>query len=242
MAWSLPGIYMIQNKINGNSYIGSSKNIRYRIITHKGLLSRNKHVNCHLQAAYNKYGEDSFVFKPILVCEMRNLLTYEQAIIDKMHPKYNIAKSATSPMSGRKHTELSKELMRSYHTADRKYAEFEYSWENPYNKGRRPSQTTIDKIRKSLTGRKRSIESIVKQSSRQMGAVRTYKTYSGLVGPDGTVYNNIDNLAKFLRAFGIKAKYIYPLLRGTNKMGHHGNKSYKGWHALGDNNVVAIRN
>lgn len=57
------GIYKITNKINGKFYIGSSNNLRKRLQDHKRELRAGKHTNKHLQASWNKYGEDSFDFE-----------------------------------------------------------------------------------------------------------------------------------------------------------------------------------
>ena len=59
------GVYLIENKINFKRYIGSSSNIKERIYRHKRMLINNNHFNKHLQSAWNKYGEDNFIFSVI---------------------------------------------------------------------------------------------------------------------------------------------------------------------------------
>lgn len=66
MKQKLTGIYAIHNMDNDAVYIGSSKDIRRRIIRHKSELKNNKHPNIYLQRAYNKYGKDKFEFKIVL--------------------------------------------------------------------------------------------------------------------------------------------------------------------------------
>lgn len=56
------GIYCIENVSNGKKYVGFSVDIHRRFVTHKKLLKNGKHTNKHLQCAYNKYGEDSFLY------------------------------------------------------------------------------------------------------------------------------------------------------------------------------------
>lgn len=56
------GIYCIKNIANNKCYIGSSKNIKKRLKEHWYALERKVHKNLHLQAAYNKYGSESFIF------------------------------------------------------------------------------------------------------------------------------------------------------------------------------------
>jgi group I intron endonuclease len=90
-----PGIYCIENTVNGHIYIGSSKNLWRRFLDHNEALDRGKHINKHLQAAYNKYGRDVFIFYRIFECDYNyELLLYEQYFIDKMKPEYNISKIA----------------------------------------------------------------------------------------------------------------------------------------------------
>lgn len=96
------GIYKIINTINGKFYIGSSKNIQSRFHAHKSLLKYNKHGNKHLQAAWNKYGTESFKFEIYKEVESNNLLLEEQRYLDILMGKscYNIAKSVTAPGLG----------------------------------------------------------------------------------------------------------------------------------------------
>ena len=83
------GIYQIENKINSKVYIGSSNNIKRRWQKHKALLRHNKHPNSHLQAAWNKYGEDNFIFSIIELCNIDSLLDREQYFINIRNPEYN---------------------------------------------------------------------------------------------------------------------------------------------------------
>lgn len=104
------GIYQIWNTVNSKIYIGSSVYIKSRWCVHKSQLRNNKHPNKHLQAAWNKYGEEAFKFKTIMFCEPEQLLEHEQDWIDAMEPEYNIAPTAGSPL-GIKHTEETKRKM-----------------------------------------------------------------------------------------------------------------------------------
>lgn len=83
------GIYAITNLVNGRVYIGSSKNIHHRWITHKCTLRGNKHVNAHLQSAWNKYGEDAFEFSIVKEVPYENLGTEEQTCINEHPLHYN---------------------------------------------------------------------------------------------------------------------------------------------------------
>lgn len=96
---SRSGVYEIRNTTNGSRYVGSSSNILERFINHKNLLRRNKHHSVNLQRAWNKYGENSFIFKVLLYCDVAMNFVYEQMCIDGMNPAYNMAKDAA--VSGR---------------------------------------------------------------------------------------------------------------------------------------------
>lgn len=63
------GIYLIKNIQNGRCYIGQSQNIYRRIGAHKRLLRSNKHYNYALQKEWNKYGQDSFDFSVVELCD-----------------------------------------------------------------------------------------------------------------------------------------------------------------------------
>lgn len=56
------GIYKIVNITNSKVYIGQSNNIKKRWTEHRSALNNNRHVNVHLQNAWNKYGENNFEF------------------------------------------------------------------------------------------------------------------------------------------------------------------------------------
>ena len=64
-----PGVYLIENKVTGKRYVGSTTiNLQQRWNDHKSGLRNNKHANIHLQRTWNKYGEESFVFSIIEQC------------------------------------------------------------------------------------------------------------------------------------------------------------------------------
>lgn len=78
----ISGVYRIVNKANNKSYIGSAVSIHARFRQHRRLLSQNQHFNTHLQAAWNKYGEDSFTFEIVESVPKELLLKAEQYWID----------------------------------------------------------------------------------------------------------------------------------------------------------------
>ena len=75
------GIYKITNIIDGKMIIGLSSNIFSRWWQHKKLLRKNKHYNSYLQNAWNKYGEQNFVFEILLECPEEKLNEEEIRLI-----------------------------------------------------------------------------------------------------------------------------------------------------------------
>jgi len=78
----ISGIYKITNLVSNKIYIGSSKNIKQRINSHKRELKNNKHVNKRLQNSYNKHGESNFKYDIVELVEESKLLEREQYYID----------------------------------------------------------------------------------------------------------------------------------------------------------------
>lgn len=85
------GIYCIMNVENGKRYIGSSKNLYNRLRSHLSLLLNNRSHNKHLQASWNKYGEDKFIFSILEFCDEDIRFEKEQSYLNFMIPEYNFS-------------------------------------------------------------------------------------------------------------------------------------------------------
>jgi len=131
------GIYQIVNQINNKRYIGSAVDLYNRKHIHFSTLKNNNHKNKHLQQAYNKYGKNNFTFKILLLCDKKNLLFYEQRIIDSYYfnSLYNLLPKAGNWL-GHKHTKEKKQKISIIKT------------------GKKLSQETRNKMSKSRKGRK----------------------------------------------------------------------------------------
>jgi hypothetical protein len=112
------GVYLIINLQNNKFYVGSASNFYGRKNKHRQQLRNNKHDNRHLQNAWNKYGEENFIFCILEICEKdRKFLTQrEQYWIDTLDATnreiaYNILSFANSTL-GLKHPEESREKHR----------------------------------------------------------------------------------------------------------------------------------
>lgn len=65
-------------------------------MSHLSSLRRGVHHSKHMQRAFNKYGEKTFVFEVLEFCENDKLLEIEQKYLDSLKPEYNACKVAGS--------------------------------------------------------------------------------------------------------------------------------------------------
>ena len=160
------GVYAIENTLNGKQYIGSTSNLRKRRLDHFGTLRQGKHDNEHLQRSFNLYGEDVFIFRHLLVCELFELLRYEQGLIDALTPEYNMCQTAGSSL-GRKTSDETKEKLRLAGLGNKRSLGYRYSEEDKEKRrqarlgcrngpGSKRSEETKEKMRQAKLGRKRS--------------------------------------------------------------------------------------
>lgn len=110
------GIYKIENKSNGNIYIGQSVDIRHRLFNHI-LKFKNKNKKCRLHAALIKYGIENFDVSIICILNIENRskesIKKELNIIECMYIDifdsfsngYNATQGGDSGRLGYKHTE-----------------------------------------------------------------------------------------------------------------------------------------
>lgn len=85
----ISGVYQIINTITGDCYIGSSIDLEKRKREHFYESTWRDKPNKQLYKDMKQYGKDSFLFRPIRLCDPEDLKKYEQAAIEKYNPKYN---------------------------------------------------------------------------------------------------------------------------------------------------------
>lgn len=88
------GIYAITNVLTDTRYIGQTGvSFERRYIHHQWKLRNHQHDNQHLQAAFDKYGEDNFVFEVLRVADSASQLdSLEIDYIASCLNSYNILK------------------------------------------------------------------------------------------------------------------------------------------------------
>lgn len=161
------GIYKIINVQNNKFYVGSAVDFARRKRNHWNQLRKNKHHNRHLQAAWNKYGEQAFVF--VQVVEMRegaDILAEETKWLREHVGKdycYNLGTEAVAfttgwvgdknPMWGRtfSHTEEARHKI-SLASAARLQSEEEKSKRRATMRGHAVAAETRAKISATLSG------------------------------------------------------------------------------------------
>ena len=102
------GIYQITCLANNKRYIGSSSDISFRLRRHFSNLKCGKHRNSYLQRAYDKYGKDGFIAKPIIYCDPEYRHLFEQMAIEALQPEFNLIRIVDGVLS---HSETTKRKM-----------------------------------------------------------------------------------------------------------------------------------
>jgi len=99
-----PVIYKIRNVVNQKFYVGSTINMKERTRGHRSRLRNNRHHSPHLQAAWNKYGEDCFKFEVVEeVASVDELQTTEDRWLTEHVGQpycYNTSKFSDAPWRG----------------------------------------------------------------------------------------------------------------------------------------------
>ena len=125
----MQGIYRIRNKLDDKRYVGSTNDFEKGWKSRCQALRRGSYYNIHLQRAWNKYGEENFVFEieEEVAGDNKALLPREQVYLDEgfeLGILYNVARKAgggnlgeevnqklrgeNNPMFGKQHTVESK--------------------------------------------------------------------------------------------------------------------------------------
>lgn len=143
---SKSGLYTIKSKKDNKLYLGLAVNIEKRISNHIIKLRVNSHRNIHLQRAWNKYGEDNFVFEVFIECSKEYLKSEEHYWANMLNvhsDRYGYNIRPTHPEGKSSLSESTKKLIGD---------------KNRGKIGRKASLETRLKMSKSFKGRKMSKE------------------------------------------------------------------------------------
>lgn len=235
------GIYMISglyepDTVKSPIYIGSSNKLHERIqYQHIAQLNTYSHSNPILQRAWDKYGQNNFIWWLLEYQEPTKLLEREQYYLDLFRPfveekgGYNIAKSASAPFMGRKHTEESRELMSIKLKGKKRSMETRQKISEVRRGVKMSNWKLSDEGLEKLIKRNKSIEQRRKNSGplnnrygkpRAKGAGKQAKEFK-LISPTNELFEGA-NISKFARDHGLTQGNLSELLNGKIL-------TYKGW-------------
>lgn len=185
------GIYRIVCSVNQKLYIGSTKDLRKRRQEHFNNLRKSKHPNQLLQNAWNKYGEQAFIFEVLELVLAPFLLEREQYWLDNLKPfapreGFNIAQSTQSNNLGMKASPETIEKLRASHIGQHGYwtgkkrppetcekiRAVQIGIPKPRYPGYTHSPEHREKLRQANLGKKQSEETIRKASEARRGKKR----------------------------------------------------------------------
>ena len=191
------GLYLISNNVNCKCYVGSTVHLDQRRREHFSRLANNKHINAHLQNAYNKYGREAFDFEILETIDIDDnikdkLLKREQFWIDNLKPEYNILLVAGSNL-GYRHTEETKKKISESTTGVKK------------------SEEHAKHIREGQSGRVLTEEHKAKLS--EAAKHRKSPSNHAIISIDGVIYNSLKEASE---ATGVKYNTIQKRLKNPN--------------------------
>lgn len=180
------GIYKILNKRNNKVYIGSAIDIKKRWRDHKWHLNHNKHHNSHLQSAWNKFGENSFVFLILIECDVTGLLTLENEFIVKHNANNNkFGYNINDPehiFLNRKHSKKTKEKLSIQKLGNKNPMYGKRGILHP-KYGKSLSAETKEKISKKKLGVKTNKQTNVKLNTNDVISIRKEFFENGISQP-----------------------------------------------------------
>lgn len=105
---------MWKNKLNGKKYVGSSVDLRRRLLEYYKINRLLNEKSMPINVALLKYGYQNFTLTILEICDRDSLMFREKHFFEVHSPEYNILKTPGSPSrgSGWKHSEAAIENMR----------------------------------------------------------------------------------------------------------------------------------
>lgn len=122
----ISAVYKIVNTVTGDSYVGSSKDVKKRWGEHKRPSTWKKESNKPLYQDMQKYGLDKFRFQILAPVMEEHLKQVEQEFIELLHPTYNSINAKGWDVERRKEferkyyqTDKCKETRRKYNQSEK---------------------------------------------------------------------------------------------------------------------------
>jgi len=167
------GVYIIEHIASGKKYVGSASRSFYgRWHSHRSSLRKGTHHSVLLQRAWDKYGDDAFVFRIIEPCLPEHATGVEQVFIDwykSTDPElgYNICHIAGSSL-GLKRTAEARAKISAANTG-RKLSAEHCAKQSAARRGKKHTAEHRAKISATLKGNKVSAETRAKIGSTLKG-------------------------------------------------------------------------
>ena len=179
-------IYKIINIQNAKFYVGSSTVLAARWRKHTRDLRAGKHHCPHLQAAWNKYGEDNFVFRVVeVVAHPDQLAAAEQRWLTEHHGQahcYNFAKYVDNSNRGVVRADSHKQALSAaliefyknnpHHAIGRQHSKASKELMRRNRVGKPVAESTRELLRLANIGKTASAETRAKLSAQRKGKVR----------------------------------------------------------------------
>jgi group I intron endonuclease len=235
-------IYQILNLTNGKFYVGSTVDIKDRWRTHRRKLRNGTHHCPHLQASWNKHGEDSFSFNVLSIHPVTELDKIEQQWLDEHHGSgkcYNFAKFVDSATRGtilqEKHKKAISQALKEFYAKNpspilgRKHSEESKALMSQNRRNKPVSESTKEKLRQANLGKKASEETKKKLSQVRKGRIKSsehvakynkqiIEVVSGQIFPSLKVVKETFSMSPGQLAKALKADR--PLAKGKNAGKH----------------------
>jgi group I intron endonuclease len=155
---------------------GASKGIKRRIVEHSRKLRNGKHVNAHLQSAWDKYGEESFECFVIESCQdvsldaRENFWMWLHNAQGRKHG-FNISIHASAPMRGRKASDETRAKLSAAHIGKKRSDE--HRAKISANSAMKNNPETRAKNSAARIGKKHSDEARARMSAAHIGKKRS---------------------------------------------------------------------
>jgi hypothetical protein len=125
------GIYCFTNTINGKRYLGSSNNLRIRLLQYFNTNYLLRNTCMPICWALLKHGYSNFSLEILEFCKSEYLLIREKHFIDLLKPAYNISQDPSAPMSGLTHSDETRKKMSDTHKKIDNSGRFKTGENNP---------------------------------------------------------------------------------------------------------------